>query len=364
MDMPNKLSLPLLKRSLLVGLAAVLGGCAAQAWTPPQVIAGATCASPPPLHCPEADCPNELIANLGNATDPETGRQFFLDYPCDLQRDEKVTFVLNLHGGGSIGNWQRHYFQLLDYKDEYRLVVATPSGVVRAWIPDNDDAHLQNIVELVYAELGEERIEAFWLAGHSQGGQTSNRLLVEKPYIRERLTGWVSLSGGRLGSTRAEVRAPIPPGPPPPGVDLPAPPAAEPAAPAGLGGVFPAENLPDFEFSHIYTSGAHELPAATGLPGNSRWAEKLGCGPQTRAPDIVDSRPGYVYDSREQASRNPVWGFFPAPGTAELFLYPDCRDGRVVADVIRKDKGHTEGLEPEVTEAIIKLMLSARRQGS
>jgi hypothetical protein len=34
-------------------------------------------------------------------------------------------------------------------------------------------------------------------------------------------------------------------------------------------------------------------------------------------------------------------------------------DGRVVADVVRLDKGHTEGLEPNVTEEIIKLMLSA-----
>ena len=33
---------------------------------------------------------------------------------------------------------------------------------------------------------------------------------------------------------------------------------------------------------------------------------------------------------------------------------------RVVADVVRIDKGHTEGLEPKVTEEIVKLMLSAR----
>lgn len=49
----------------------------------------------------------------------------------------------------------------------------------------------------------------------------------------------------------------------------------------------------------------------------------------------------------------------PGPGTAEVFNYPNCDDGRVVADVIRLDKGHTEGLEPEVTQALIELMLSA-----
>jgi hypothetical protein len=31
----------------------------------------------------------------------------------------------------------------------------------------------------------------------------------------------------------------------------------------------------------------------------------------------------------------------------------------VVADVERLDKGHTEGLEPHVTEAIVKLISSA-----
>ena len=43
-----------------------------------------------------------------------------------------------------------------------------------------------------------------------------------------------------------------------------------------------------------------------------------------------------------------------------MFAYPKCKDGRVVADVVRLDKGHTEGLEPKVTEELVKLMLSAR----
>jgi poly(3-hydroxybutyrate) depolymerase len=312
------------------------------------------------LHCPDADCPLELIGNLGNATDALTGRSFFLDYPCDIKPGEKLTFILNLHGGGSIGNWQRHYFPVMDYKDEYRLIVATPSGVVRAWIPGNDDEHLENIVELVYDAFGEKNIGAFWLAGHSQGGQTSNRLLVEKAFIRERLTGWVSLSGGRLGSPRSQVRAAIPAGTPPPG-GVPAPPQN--AAAAGgqvpaLGGVFPAENLPDYPFSHIYTSGEHELPA-TGLPGNSRWAQALGCRERRRAADIVDTTAGYVYDTREQPNPNPVWGTTPRPGTAVVHEYPGCRDGLIVADIIRMDKGHTEGLEPAVTEAIIRMMVAS-----
>jgi hypothetical protein len=32
----------------------------------------------------------------------------------------------------------------------------------------------------------------------------------------------------------------------------------------------------------------------------------------------------------------------------------------VVADIARIDKGHTEGLEPHVTEELVKLMVSAK----
>jgi hypothetical protein len=31
----------------------------------------------------------------------------------------------------------------------------------------------------------------------------------------------------------------------------------------------------------------------------------------------------------------------------------------VVADVVRLDKGHTEGLEPNITEELVKLIVSA-----
>jgi hypothetical protein len=82
-----------------------------------------------------------------------------------------------------------------------------------------------------------------------------------------------------------------------------------------------------------------------------------------RHDDVVDSRPGYVSDSREGEARpsREGWGGAPAPGTAEVYEFPDCDNGRVVADVIRLDKGHTEGLEPNVTQRLIELMLSASR---
>jgi hypothetical protein len=63
----------------------------------------------------------------------KTRRTYFLDYPCDLKAGEKVTFILSLHGFGSYGNWQRHYFPILDYADKYRRVIATPNAPTHYW---------------------------------------------------------------------------------------------------------------------------------------------------------------------------------------------------------------------------------------
>ena len=67
-----------------------------------------------------------------------------------------------------------------------------------------------------------------------------------------------------------------------------------------------------------------------------------------------------IYDRSRQNPPNPSWGLLPAPGKAHVMVYDGCKDGRVVADVVRLDKGHTEGLEPNVTEELVRLMLSAK----
>ncbi len=335
----------------VLGAIVAVAGCGgvAAGQDKPFQFSGATCTTPPPLHCPDKDCPGDRVINPGPVVEMKTRRTYFLDYPCDLRADEKVTFVLNLHGGGSYGNWTRHYFPLLDLKDKYRLVVATPNSPTRVW-SEADDEYLKNIVVSIYEQLGKERIKAFWLAGHSQGGQTSNRLLLTD-FFRERLTGWVSLSGGRLGSKREDIRATIP-GPPPA-----APPGATPGAPPRLAAY--AENLPDYPFSHIYESGEHEFTPA-GLPSESRWAQQPGCGAREQRSDVVDTKAGYIYDTSGTRAPNKIWGLAPGPGTARVYVYPGCKDGHVVADVVRMGKGHTEGLEPNVTEEIVKLMVLAK----
>ena len=336
---------------ILTGLAALLTVVAATgsraAIAPPIQIAGVTCETPPPLHCPDSDCPGAMVTEQGTAVEPKTGRKFFLDYPCDLKRGEKVTFVLSLHGGGSYGNWQRHYFPIVDYKDKYRLVIATPNAPPRVWAA-TDDEYLQNIVDLVYDQIGKNNIKAFWLVGHSQGGMTSNRI-VRTEFFKSRVDGWLSLSGGRLGGSpgRGNFGALFRGGPPPGGR----------AGPAGLPPV-PTE-LPDGGFSFIFETGEREMDEK-GLPESSAWAAKNGCGPRRRIEEVVDVKAGYVYDRTRQDPPNPPWGLLPRPGKAEVYAYAKCKDGRIVADVVRLEKGHTEGLEPKVTEALVKLMVSAR----
>jgi poly(3-hydroxybutyrate) depolymerase len=317
---------------------------AATAAAQPGKRSGATCSAPPRLDCPQANCKVDQVRAEGNAVEPKSGRKFFLDYPCDLKPNEEVTFVLSLHGAGSIGNWQRHYFPIVDLKEKYRLVVATPTAATseptRRWAGEADDAFLQDVVDLVFEEFGPKRIKSFWLAGHSQGGITSRRIVCSD-YFKTRVDGWLSLSGGRLGPTRVTFgRAPAAGGAAGAGT---APPAGPPA------------ELPACDFSFIYTAGQLEIES---LPATSPWAEKYGCAARERRADIVDSKPGYV--TATDQSRGPSWGRHARPGTAEAYVYPKCRDGHVVGDFIRLEKGHTEGLEPNVLEEIVKLMVSAR----
>ena len=74
----------------------------------------------------------------------------------------------------------------------------------------------------------------------------------------------------------------------------------------------------------------------------------------------ADDKAGYVWDPSRQNPTRIGWGRQQRPGTAKMWVYNGCQDQRVVADVLRLDKGHTEGLEPKVTEEIVKLMVSAR----
>jgi hypothetical protein len=117
--------------------------------------------------------------------------------------------------------------------------------------------------------------------------------------------------------------------------------------------------LPAADLSFIYTTGQREVDEK-GVPETSEWAKKYSCGPRQAPREVADTKGGYVFDSTRLNLLRPGWGLLPGPGKAQVFTFPDCRDGRVVADVVRIDKGHTEGLEPKVTEELVKLMLAAK----
>jgi hypothetical protein len=334
----------------LAAIGASALGAAAAAQQEPVRIQGASCETPPILHCPEVGCPADRVINPGLVVEMRSRRTYFLDYPCDLKPDEQVTVVLSLHGGGSYGNWQRHYFPILDYKEKYRLVIATPNSPTRVWTEADDD-YLRNIVDSVIEQVGRRNIRAFWLAGHSQGGATSRRLVCTEFY-RDKVDGYLSLSGGRVGGNPGRADFGFQPGAAPGGGAVPGAAAVLASMAAQL------RELPSCDFSHIYATGERELDAA-GLPESSEWAAKYGCEPRTPPRTVIDTKPGYVYDSTRQNPPNPAWGLTPAAGTADVSVYPECAGGRVIADVVRHDKGHTEGLEPAVTEEIVKLIVAA-----
>lgn len=332
--------------SAMLGVGALMASCTTAPPAAPITLAGQPCARPPVMHCPDAEC-GALVTEQGPVQGPAEGRRYFIDYPCDLKPDEKVTVVLSLHGAGSYGNWQRHYFPILDQVDKYRLVVITPNAPPRRWTAEADDAYLQSIVSSTIDEIGAKNVKAFWLAGHSQGGMTSRRIVCSE-YFAGKVDGFLSLSGGRVGGAPGRPAGGFGPAP-----QAGAPPATAPATTPPP--PTPAPN-PTCDFSHIYTTGEYEIAA---LPDTSDWAKKYGCGNREER-DIVDVKAGYIYDTSRQNPPTKSWGRPAAPGKAEVFEYAGCKEGRVVADVVRIDKGHTEGLEPVVTEEIVKLMTKAK----
>jgi pimeloyl-ACP methyl ester carboxylesterase len=312
--------------------------------------AGSTCVRPPELHCPDQGCAGATVINGGSVAEPKTGRTYFLDYPCDLERGDDVVLILSLHGAGSYGNWQRHYFPLLDYVDKYRLVVATPFSPRRVWSAE-DDEYLQNIVSSLIEQIGRSNIKAFWLAGHSQGGLTSTRIICSA-FFGSKVDGFLSLSGGRVGGQAGRASG------------FGAPAASTPAT-TGRGATPPAVPAaaltppppPGCDFSFVFETGEYEISK---LPDVSERAAKYGCSSERARREVLDVKAGYVYDSSRQDPGSDAWGRLPRPGKSEVLTYRSCRDKRVVADVVRRGKGHTEGLEPRITEELIRMMLAAR----
>jgi hypothetical protein len=322
----------------------------ALAQQPMHTLLGVDCAAPPLWHCPDTDCPASVVTQAGSTVEMKTRRPFFLDCPSDYQPGDKVNIVLSLHGGGSYANWQRNYFPVMDVKDKYKLVVITPSSPTRVW-SEADDDYLHNIVDLVVSVVGKANVTHFILVGHSQGGLTSNRIICTD-YFKDKVDVRVSLSGGRIGPTTPAGKGFGPGGPqiyksgepytPPPPFRFPT---------AGSG---PPGGACDYSF--IFSNGEYEsIPEPT-----SPLADKYACGRREQLPDVIDPKPGYVWDATRQDPGTDGWGHYPKSGRALVYQFPHCKDGRVIADIVKIQKGHTEGYEPNVTDKIIELAVSAK----
>lgn len=336
--------------ALMTAALALGANAAARAQTPADhALMGVNCAAPPAWHCPGVDCEPAIVTQPGDTVELRTRRTFFLDCPSDYRPGEKVNILLSLHGFGSYANWQRNYFPAYDVKDKYHLVVITPGSPIRYW-SGADDAYLHNIVDEVVAAVGKENVLHFILAGHSQGGLTSRRLVCD-PYFRDKVDVRISLSGGRVGPSTPAGKG-FAGGVP---VYLSGTAAPEPARRPQL----PPEVGPpggDCDYSFIFSNGENEsIPAPT-----SPLADKFACGARAQLPDVIDPKSGYVWDPSRQDPGSDGWGHYPKSGRALVYVFPHCRDGYVVADVVRIAKGHTEGYEPNITDSIIGLAVSAK----
>ena len=333
------------------GLIALGAGQAmAQTMAPAHGLLGVDCAAPPAYHCPDSDCPGAMQTQPGDTVEMKSRRTYFLDCPSDYKPGDKVNIVLSLHGFGSYANWQRNYFPAMDVKDKYHLVVITPGSPTRYW-SGADDEYLHNIVDSVVGAVGKQNVDHFILAGHSQGGFTTSRLVCTD-YFKDKVDVRISLSGGRVGDVTPAGKGfaggvPIWKTGQPGG----ATPPVRPRIPAASG---PPGGACDYSF--IFSNGENEsIPAAT-----SPIADKFGCAARIEQTDVLDPKPGYVWDATRQDPGSDGWGHYPKSGRALVYVFPNCRDGRVVADVVKIAKGHTEGYEPNITDKIIGLAVSAK----
>ena len=264
------------------------------------------------------------MINPGPVVEMKTRRTYFLDYPCDLKQGEKVTFILSLHGGGSYGNWQRHYFPIIDYKDKYRLVIATPNSPTRVWSAA-DDEYLQNIVD-VGRRADRQGEHQGVLAGRAFAGRHDVEPAGAHGFLQAtRVDGWLSLSGGRLGGSpgrgdvrqrsaarrRAAARA-----------------RPRPAAAAGrriAAAMAALRELPASDFSFIFETGEREMDDK-GLPDAPQWADALRLRAAAEASTrVVDTKAGYVYDGTRQNPPNPAWGLLPAARQGADLTIPTAR---------------------------------------
>ena len=324
--------------------AAALAAAAAGAMTSgvrAQTLAGVQCTTPAQQHCGES-CTPELLGNRGNVADPEAGREFFLDsratsrgraggvHPEPPRRRVHRQLAAPLFPGAGL-------------QGEYRLVVATPtaagsgpwSEARRMWARgDRRRPPAEHRQPRDRALRPGEYPERSGSPGHSQGGMTSNRLVCTDFFGQGRRMAQPVGRPHRPSRDRAGLLRPAAAA----GAR-----AADPSASAGCRGPAGVRHL-----VHLRVRRARDRGAAGDVAVGAR---SIDARRRERRADVVDEREGYVTGACARPRRQ--LGLRPAAWHRGGVRVSDARGGRMVADVVRIDKGHTEGLEPEVTEALV-----------
>ena len=237
--------------------------------------------------------------------DEATGRKFYLDAPDDTGRPP-LTFLLNLHGGGSFGAWQRLYFPAHDYADTYRPGGRHAYGRHHGAVP----ALGRRGRRRASAERGQPGLRPVrpgrhrvLLAGRPLAGRDDLRPAAEQRRSSpDRVDGWLSLSGGRIGGVpRAEGSGP----PAHPGGPQPS------ARRAELQRLRAGPRPPDADLSFIFATGEHEimeLPASR--PGRSATA------PAPASASRTSSTPSPARSGTRSARATPPGSGACCPGRA------------------------------------------------
>jgi plasmid stabilization system protein ParE len=85
-----------------------------------------------------------------------------------------------------------------------------------------------------------------------------------------------------------------------------------------------------------HTAGTLPPVAWHGKFATSPLADKYACSARVELPEVIDPKPGYVWDPSRQDPGTDGWGHYPKSGRAQVLEFPKCRDGRVVADIIAR----------------------------
>jgi hypothetical protein len=175
---------------------------------------------------------------------------------------------------------------------------------------------------------------------------TSNRLL-GLDFFKERVDGWLSLSGGRIGPAERS---------PTPGAQGGAAAVRRGRRRTATGPVYHARPTSPSSSRSESTKSLRSRRPPVGREVRRRTA-------RAAARRRVDESRGSYMTGSARVSRRPRGALYPRPGTAQVYVYPNARDGRLIADVVRLDKATPKASSRRSPRSSSNDCRCARRKG-